>query len=164
MESRHPIRDIEPADLPAILALNNEHAEEVNALTAAELDDLVRIAAHARILDGAAGFLIALDEKTPAHGPNHGWFLARKPAFLYIDRIVIAKAARGRGLARDLYADLARGANGRPLCCEVNVNPPNPASVAFHERLAFEACGEAIDPRNGKRVRYYERASEQRRP
>jgi predicted GNAT superfamily acetyltransferase len=151
------IRDIEPADLPAILALNNEHAAEVNALTAAELEQLVRIAACARIMDDATGFVIALDEKTPAHGPNHAWFLARSRAFLYVDRIVIAKHARGRGLARELYADLARVASGRPLCCEVNVDPPNPASLAFHERLAFQVCGEAVDPRNGKRVRYFER-------
>ncbi|MBC7975179.1 MAG: GNAT family N-acetyltransferase, partial [Myxococcales bacterium] len=69
-------------------------------------------------------------------------------------RVVIAADARGRGHARRLYDDLATRAAGRPLCCEVNVQPPNPGSLAFHERLGFVACGEADDPRNGKRVRY----------
>jgi predicted GNAT superfamily acetyltransferase len=149
------IRDIERADLPGVLALNNDHAEEVNALTAEALAQLVAVAARARVVEGGLGFLIAFDETTPIQGPNHGWFVARYSPFLYIDRVVIAAEARGRGLARCLYEELA-GA-GRPLCCEVNVEPPNPASLAFHERLGFTACGEAVDPRNGKRVRYLRR-------
>jgi predicted GNAT superfamily acetyltransferase len=95
--------------------------------------------------------LIALDERTPVQG---AWFLARQPAFLYIDRIVIAPGSRGAGHARRLYEDLAAVAGDRPLCCEVNLAPPNPASLAFHERMGFAPCGEADDPRNGKRVRY----------
>ena len=51
-------------------------------------------------------------------------------------------------------ADLAAIAAGRPLCCEVNLVPPNPGSLASHDRLGFAACGEGDDPRNGKRVRY----------
>jgi predicted GNAT superfamily acetyltransferase len=160
------IRDVAPADLPAILALNNQHAAEVNALTLGQLEDLLATAARARVIvQGASplaghspaslpdtlGFVIALDERTPPHGPNHEWFLARERAFVYVDRIVIAPDARGRGFARALYEDLA---DGRPLCCEVNLDPPNPGSLAFHERLGFRAVGEATDPRNGKRVRY----------
>jgi predicted GNAT superfamily acetyltransferase len=140
-----------------VLALNNEHAAEVNALTMEGLARLVEHAAHARVVDPGLGFLIALDETTPARGPNHGWFLARRPAFAYIDRVVVVAAARGRGVARALYDDLGALAAGRPLCCEVNIDPPNPGSLAFHARLGFRACGEAVDPRNGKRVRYLER-------
>jgi uncharacterized protein len=150
----HLIRPITSDDLPALVALNDAHAVEVNALGAAGLAALVAGAAVARVVDGGLGFLIALDERTPSHGPNHGWFLARQPAFLYIDRVVVAPEARGRGLARRLYDELATLAGGRPLCCEVNLVPPNPGSLAFHERLGFVACGEAVDPRNGKKVRY----------
>lgn len=152
------IRDFTSADLPAVLALNNAHAAEVNALTEAALEALVAVAAHARVIEGGHGFLIALSERTPVQGPNHAWFIARCPAFLYIDRVVIAPGSRGLGHARRLYEDLAAVAAGRPLCCEVNLVPPNPASLAFHERLGFAACGEGDDPRNGKRVRYLQRA------
>jgi hypothetical protein len=148
------IRAITRDDLPALLALNNAHAAEVNELTAEALAGLIAVAAHARIVDGAHGFLLAFSERTPAQGPNHAWFLARYPAFLYIDRVVVAPEARGQGHARRLYDDLAAVAAGRPLCCEVNLMPPNPGSLVFHERLGFAPCGEADDPRNGKRVRY----------
>ncbi len=57
------------------------------------------------------------------------------------------------GHRTQMYDELAGIAAGRPLCCEFNLVPPNPASLAFHDRLGFAACGEADDPRNGKRVR-----------
>ena len=150
----HLIRAIAPADVPALVALNNVHAVEVNALDATAFAALVAVAAHALVVDGGRGFVVALDERTPSHGPNHGWFLARQPAFVYIDRVVVAAEARGLGLARRMYEALREVAGERPLCCEVNIEPPNPGSLAFHERLGFAPCGEAQDPRNGKRVRY----------
>ncbi len=148
------IRDMGAADLPLVLELNNQHAQEVNELSHVELERLIQIAARARMTADGSGFVIAYDETTPPQGPNHAWFLARQSPFLYIDRVVVAAAARGRGLARALYEDLATSAAGRPLCCEVNIDPPNPHGLSFHDRLGFTACGEAVDPRNGKRVRY----------
>ncbi len=155
------IRDIGPDDIPALVALNNAHAAEVNALASTAFAGLVRQAFAARIAlaeDGVAcGFLISLSQATPSQGPNHAWFLDRHPAFAYVDRVVVAPAHRGSGVARGLYADLETAARraGLPLIgCEVNLDPPNPGSLAFHERLGFTGCGEATDPRNGKRVRY----------
>jgi len=40
------------------------------------------------------------------------------------------------------------------LACEVNLDPANPGSMAFHVKQGFRPAGEATDPRNGKRVRY----------
>lgn len=39
------------------------------------------------------------------------------------------------------------------------MEPPNEVSLAFHARLRFVAVGEAVDPRNGKRVRYLRAAA-----
>jgi predicted GNAT superfamily acetyltransferase len=94
----HSIRDIATADLAAVLALNNAHAAEVNELTAAQLAKLIAVAARARLVEGGSAFLIAFSEATPALGPNHAWFLARWSRFLYVDRVVVAASARGRGL------------------------------------------------------------------
>lgn len=146
------IRDIAAADLPALLALNNAEEAAVNALTLEEFSAQVAASLSARMTADGAGFLVAFGAETPVQGPNHGWFVARGGRFAYIDRIVVAPAARGRGVARALYEDLA--ARGLPLACEVNVEPPNPQGQAFHAKLCFLPVGEATDPRNGKRVRY----------
>jgi uncharacterized protein len=154
-------RDIGAADLAALNALNDAHAAEVNALAPADFAALAGAAFAARIVDGPdgrpAGFCIALDHATPRQGPNHGWFQDRLPAFAYVDRVVVVAARRGQGIARMLYADLAaraRAAGLKVLACEVNLDPPNPASMRFHESLGFAEAGTATDPRNGKRVRY----------
>jgi predicted GNAT superfamily acetyltransferase len=155
METAPRIVDIKDEDLAGLLALNNEHAIEVNALTADELARFVALAARARVVEGGSAFLIAFDETTPPQGPNHAWFRERLPAFVYVDRVVVAAPAQGRGLGRLLYQDLIAFAGARPLCCEVNIVPPNPTSLAFHERLDFKPYGEAVDPRSDKRVRYF---------
>ncbi len=148
------IRDLAPADLSSVLRLNNAHAAEVNALGEEALAARVRAAARARVIEDGLGVLIAFDERTPPQGANHAWFLAREPAFVYVDRIVVDAAGRGRGLARALYDDLAGFAGPRPMCCEVNLIPPNPGSLAFHARLGFVEAGEGLDAGSGKRVRY----------
>jgi len=149
------IRPVAAADIPALAALNDAEAQHVNALGEDGLRALLGAAWLALCAEGA--LLVALREDTPAQGPNHAWFQARLPTFAYVDRVVVAPAARGRGLARALYAALearARAAALPALCCEVNLDPPNPASMAFHEGLGFAPMGEATDPRNGKLVRY----------
>jgi predicted GNAT superfamily acetyltransferase len=87
------------------------------------------------------------------------WFRNRFDRFLYVDRIVVDPAARGRGVARALYGHAfaeARAA-GRPrVVAEVNRVPPNPGSDAFHERLGFAQVGIAALP-GGKIVLYLER-------
>ncbi len=64
--------------------------------------------------------------------------------FLYIDRVVVAPAFRGRRLADRLYDDfeaVARARGIRTILCEVNAEPPNPVSLAFHARRGFTEIG-----------------------
>ena len=107
-------------------------------------------------LEAPLGFLIAF-AGLPLRGPNHGWVHRHRPGAVYVDRVAVVASARGQGIARRLYEDLAAAvlASGRSgLACEVNLDPPNPGSLAFHTRLDFRPAGEARDPRNGKRVLY----------
>jgi predicted GNAT superfamily acetyltransferase len=63
-------------------------------------------------------------------------------------------------VARTLYDELFRraAAEGVPMIgCEVNSDPPNPASDAFHERLGFAEVGRAALPGGTKLVRYLSR-------
>jgi predicted GNAT superfamily acetyltransferase len=153
------MRPIESEDLPAILALNNAHERELGLIDLAGLRKLLSVAAYARVHDDA--FLIALDQDAPPQGPNHAWFLARHPRFLYVDRVCVAAGSRKQGLARALYLDAFAFARARGLpivCCEVNLEPPNPASDAFHAALGFAEAGRAYLPDRDKTVRYLLRA------
>lgn len=153
----HPIK---PADQDVILALNNAHAAELSWLEPAELSHLVGQAFLARRVGAADAFLLAFDQDADYASPNFLWFKARQPVFVYVDRIVVAPAARGRGLAGRLYDalfDAARRAGHTRIACEVNVEPPNPGSHAFHEAMGFSVVGDATLA-GGKAVRYYLRA------
>jgi hypothetical protein len=154
------IRRFAPADAGWVLALNAAHVAQTGPLDQAELDALLAIACRATVADREAGFLIGLDAAAAHDGVNFRWFAARMDDFVYVDRIVVAAAARGRGLAAALYADLAATAlarGRRALVAEVNIVPPNPGSLAFHARAGFLAVGEAHLPDRGKTVRYLRR-------
>jgi predicted GNAT superfamily acetyltransferase len=43
------------------------------------------------------------------------------------------------------------------VCCEVNAEPPNPASDAFHEAMEFSVIGAATLDDGAKTVRYFAR-------
>jgi predicted GNAT superfamily acetyltransferase len=108
---------------------------------------------------GAEAFLLAFDETAAYDGFNFRWFAARYPRFVYIDRVVVAEAARGRGIGQALYAELFRRAraSGRSVVTlEINADPPNPGSLRFHTRLGFTEVGAAETP-SGKAVTYHVR-------
>ena len=153
------LRPFTEADLAPMLALNNAHATELGPLTLESLRRLLGMALHVRIAGAMDGFLVALDESAPYDSPNFLWFKARFARFAYIDRVVIAESARGRGLARRLYEDLFRSASAHThVFCEVNYDPPNPASEAFHIAMGFSEVGRATLADRGKSVRYLSRA------
>jgi predicted GNAT superfamily acetyltransferase len=148
-------------DFPAVLALNNANAAATSELDLAELGALVEQACYARGVGvGGDGFLIAVDQNAALVSPNFAWFKRRYERFLYIDRIVISEHARGQGNARRLYEDLfdcGSRLGHTVVGCEVNFDPPNPVSDAFHAALGFEVVGRAVLP-GAKSVRYYARA------
>src|SRR5256885_1162887 len=162
-EPTNAVRPIAPADVPAILHLNNAHSVEMGRVDLEKLRAFLGVAALATAIGPAArpdAFLLAFDHDAPAQGPNHAWFLARRERFLYVDRVCVHARARRRGLARALYSHaLAEAARrGLPtLCCEVNTDPPNPASDAFHASFGFVEVGRAFLPDRGKSVHYLER-------
>lgn len=148
---------ISPDAEAAALALNNAHATELSWLDAERLAMLLGQAFHARQIGPARAFLLAFDQNAEYDSPNYRWFQARYPRFVYVDRVVVERAARGLGHARRLYADLiGRAAKvGHDLIvCEVNTDPPNPASDAFHAKLGFTEVGSAVIHGGCKTVRY----------
>lgn len=154
---------ISPADEPAVLALNNIHAEELSWLGPERLRHLIGQAFYSRRIGSLDAFILAFDHTADYDSPNYLWFRERYPRFVYVDRIAVAAQARGRGLARCIYMDLfetARRAGHALVTCEVNHEPPNPASDAFHAALGFSEAGQAATGDAGKRVRYFVRSLE----
>ena len=140
-----------------VLALNNAHARELSWLEPGELFALLGQAFYARRVGKLDAFLLAFDQGASYDSPNYQWFRARHPRFVYVDRVVVAAGARGLGLARLLYEDLvrcARVAGHDRVVCEVNVEPPNPASDALHAALGFAEVGRASIHDGTKTVRY----------
>ncbi|MBN9236917.1 MULTISPECIES: GNAT family N-acetyltransferase [Phyllobacteriaceae] len=153
-----PIEAVVAADEPAVLELNNEHAAELSWLEPERLTALLDASFHARRIGRLEAFLMTFDQDATYDSPNFLWFRDRYPRFVYVDRVVVASSARGRGHARRLYEDLfarAAAAGHELVTCEVNADPPNPASDAFHAALGFREVGDAVIHGGKKAVRYY---------
>lgn len=140
------IRNAVPADLGLVLDLNELVVPNVNSLT---LDRMRWFHDHAHRFrvaerDGrVSGFLIGFFEGSAYESDNYRWFASRYDRFAYVDRVAVSPEARRFGIASMLYDDLLDGLPGDvpALTCEVNLRPPNPGSLAFHERFGFEEVG-----------------------
>ena len=148
--------EITTGDIDWIYALNKKHEVELSPLTRDGVVVMVDRATYARAIDGGA-FLLGFDQDGDYDSPNFIWHRDRFDRFLYVDRIAVAATHRRRGLAVKLYNDIFSFAEARSderIVCEVNSDPPNPASDAFHKALGFEVVGEAYLGDRGKTVRY----------
>jgi predicted GNAT superfamily acetyltransferase len=146
MQPEIEIRDITPADYDVIVAINNATVPAMNEQNVESLRWLVEHATYSRVAmdnEGVAAFLLGLERDTGYASPNYRWFSDRFERFLYVDRIAVAARARRLGLGSALYDDMASFARGRWPCilAEINVEPPNPETVAFHQRHGFESVG-----------------------
>ena len=142
------IRDYRPADAESVLRLNADNVPEVGPMDEAKLASFADWAPYFKVvdLDGEiVAMLIGLDQTAPYGSPNFGWFVMNVQHFAYIDRVAVASTERGQGWGPALYQDFERWAAeaGLPhLCAEVNIEPPNPRSIRFHEIYGFKALGE----------------------
>lgn len=151
------IRDVRAHELESVLALNNAAGPTILPCDAASARWFFDNACYFRVaeVDGhIAGFLLALREDAPYASPNYLWFRERYPEFVYIDRIVIARAYRRLGLGRVFYADATSYAELRVpiLACEVFVEPRDDVSLLFHSTWGFHEIGQQIMPGVERRV------------
>jgi len=152
-----------------VLSLNNAATPHVNELTEGSLGWIIEHADYFRVAEdaaGLAGFVLALRSGLAYWSLNYRWFGDRGGDFLYLDRIVVAERARRLGVGRALYEDIAHFAAGKwPLIAlEVNTRPPNPGSLAFHERLGFRQVGVREEEGGTKAVAMMELAMSDRPP
>jgi len=139
------LRPITPADHDDVLALNERHVELLAPLDRPRLLELISWADHADVIDvdGAfAGFVVTFTAGSPYDGENFAWFSERYDDFCYLDRVVLHEDFRRRGLGSLVYDELEGGC-GRPVfALEVNLDPPNDPSLAFHRARGYAEVGQ----------------------
>ncbi|KAA1424574.1 GNAT family N-acetyltransferase [Mumia zhuanghuii] len=150
------VRRIAPADLDAVLALNQGAPEGVGSLTMARLEEILGFAEQAVVVadaEGAvAGFALTLPPGTAYDSVNYRWYADTLTDFAYLDRVVVAPAFRRRGVATMLYNVLEERARVHDvMALEVYVEPRNDASLAFHGSRGYAEIGR-LDQLDGKKV------------
>ena len=141
------VRAARPEDVPAISAINAAGAPGVSPLTDSEIKAIAAGDIRCWVAEvgrRVVGYLIAYAASDVYDGEEFGWFQGQCPSFLYVDQIAIAPSSRSGGVGSRLYrivedAALAQGYGA--LTCEVNLEPPNLGSLAFHRRLGFVEVG-----------------------
>lgn len=142
------VRDATPGDEEFILALNAACVPALAEMSAQDFRDIAGWAHCVLIAEapmGAggikpAGFVILIRPGTAYPSDNYGWFEEKFGRHLYVDRIAVSEAARGTGAGRAMYdaaLKLAAELGEERVTAEVNEEPPNPESMAFHDRLGF---------------------------
>jgi predicted GNAT superfamily acetyltransferase len=144
-------------DFPAICSINGQSLPAVSVLAPGDLNRATALATVAWVAvvdEVVSGYLFGYDATASYDGEEFAWFRSKGHDFLYVDQIAVAWPSRRRGIGAALY-DAVEALAGRErlssLACEVNVQPPNPASLAFHLRRGFVEA-DRIQTRDGRRV------------
>jgi predicted GNAT superfamily acetyltransferase len=152
------LRQVRKADVPRIVELNDAAEPAVPVTAHADMKRLLSLSSLALVAvgddDSVHGFVIALDPGAAYDSENYRFFENRGTRHVYVDRIVVDSAARGSGVGRLLYDavfERARSTGRHEVTCEVNLAPPNPESLAFHQRLGFTKVAE--QPTKGGTIR-----------
>lgn len=151
------IRDVREHELDAILALNNNAGTTILPIDDAGIGWFNKHARYFRVaeVDGQlAAFLVGIADGADYASPNYRWFAQQYPAFVYIDRIVVARPFRGLGLGRLFYADVTSYAEARVpmLTCEVFLDPRDDVSLLFHGTYGFQEVGQQVMETVNRRV------------
>jgi uncharacterized protein len=95
-----------------------------------------------------AGFVLCLHPNAAYGSLNYAWFNKHYSHFLYVDRIAVGAEERNSGIGTILYSAVSKQANeeGVPIAAEVNLEPPNPGSMRFHQRHGFTQVGTLEHP------------------
>lgn len=157
------IRDYQPSDNDLIITLNHQSVAVLSAMDD-ERFDVLRQQSNllwiAELNQQAVGFLMGFCEGSDYDSVNYQWFNRRYDSFVYIDRVVVSADTRGSGIGSAFYTRLeqwARQQHKSHLVAEVDIIPPNPGSLNFHQRQGFIQVGEQVYGAAQKKVAMLEK-------
>lgn len=145
------LRPATPADRPRLLELNAASVQELSPLDDERLRYILALAERCLVVESDAGevvgFAIAIAPGADYDSVNYDWFSTRFEHFLYLDRIAVSARCRRIGVGARLYdaMEQAAAAYGR-MVCDVNTQPRNDASLAFHAARGYREVGELAHP------------------
>jgi len=151
------IRPFADTDTREILEINQESVSMLSPLNETRLRQLREWASLLLVCQtaqGIGGFLLGLESGADYDSTNYQWFDAHEGQFLYIDRVAVFSACRGRGIGKQLYdhaVNWARENSLSSVVAEINVKPRNEASLLFHKMKGFVEIG-TRSPEPGKIV------------
>lgn len=143
---------IVPLDHPELLLeLNNAAVPDIGEVTLEKARWLVDhlVLPGLALLDGRpAGLLVVMTDQSGYDSDFYRWFTDRYENFLYIDRIVVADWARGRGIAKHFYQTIDHRAHEQQMAivADVYCEPPNTPSLNLHHTMGFEEVGRQAFP------------------
>ena len=140
------IKPLRKTDVDSIWKINEDGLPGTGKVSRDEIDALLEfssLSVGAYYGEELAGFVICLPPKTDYASLNYAWFNQRYSEFLYVDRIAVGIQYQNQKIGTRLYDYVKRNAveNGIPVTAEVNIQPPNPGSMRFHERHGFQQVG-----------------------
>ena len=140
------LRAITPADHRQVLDWNEANVELLAPLDESRLRRLLGWTDLGAVIAPGGrdvGFVLTFAAGTAYDSPNYRWFADRYPAFYYLDRVVVDPAVRRTGIGTRLYDEIEERARGLApvMCLEVNLDPPNEPSLAFHRRRGYVEVG-----------------------
>lgn len=144
------LRPITAADHADVLALNERHVELLAPLDESRLLELAALADHASVIEHGgrfAGFVLTMRGGTAYDSVNYQWFARRYGEdFYYLDRIAVHEDFRRHGLATAVYDELEEHARtlAPVFALEVNLDPPNEPSLAFHQHRGYDPVGQQL--------------------
>lgn len=151
------IRKAGISDYNRILELNEE---SVHFLSPMDLNKLEKLAQESDLflvaeVDGQVeAFILGFLKSKAYDSVNYLWFCERYNRFLYVDRVVVSVKCHGRGLGRLLYEAVfnqAKVMEVERVAAEIDIVPPNPVSLKFHEKFGFSEVGKE-SVYNGQKV------------
>jgi predicted GNAT superfamily acetyltransferase len=140
------LRPIVRPDYPSVLAWNQAHVELLAPLSAERLEVLLGWTDLGSVITVAgrdAGFVLTFAAGAAYDSPNYRWFSARYDGFYYLDRVVVDPSLRRTGVGTRVYDEIEERARevAGVMCLEVNVDPPNEPSLAFHRNRGYVEVG-----------------------
>ncbi|NLK64619.1 MAG: GNAT family N-acetyltransferase [Tissierellia bacterium] len=147
MTDTRQIRPATPEDYEQILKLNEESVHFLSPLSKERLTHLHQQSEILKVIevDGLVeAFVLALREGKDYDSVNYIWFTKNYNKFLYIDRVVVSVKKQGSGLGKLLYEEVFKHAKSIEIpvvTAEIDIEPPNPVSLKFHEKFGFKEVG-----------------------